>query len=78
MNEIHRCRNTWMYCDGNCTNCTFFATSTSTNLKQIGKWLWQIDVRCSNCNYKLETTGLPTICPNCGARMDEVSDERTD
>lgn len=22
MNEIHRCGNTWMYCDGDCANCT--------------------------------------------------------
>ena len=35
-----------------------------------GKWLWLDGVRCSQCNYKLETTGLPSYCPNCGARMD--------
>ena len=36
-----------------------------------GKWLWFDGVRCSQCNYKLETTGLPSYCPNCGARMSE-------
>ena len=36
-----------------------------------GKWLWLDGVRCSQCNYKLATTGLPSYCPNCGARMDE-------
>ena len=34
-----------------------------------GKWLWLDGVRCSECNYKLETTGLPSYCPNCGADM---------
>ena len=34
-----------------------------------GKWLWLDGVRCSRCNYKLATTGLPSYCPNCGARM---------
>lgn len=32
-------------------------------------WLWGADVRCSGCGYKLQTTGLPQYCPNCGARM---------
>ena len=36
-----------------------------------GKWLWLDGVRCSECNYKLETTGLPSYCPNCGCRVDE-------
>lgn len=36
-----------------------------------GEWLWLDGVRCSKCNYKLETTGLPAYCPSCGARMDE-------
>ena len=35
-----------------------------------GKWLWVDGVRCSNCNHKLQTTGLPSYCPNCGAKMD--------
>lgn len=36
---------------------------------QHGKWMWVDGVRCSQCNYKLETTGLPNYCPNCGADM---------
>lgn len=39
-----------------------------------GKWLWFDGVRCSQCNYKLATTGLPSYCPNCGARMDGDSE----
>lgn len=36
-----------------------------------GKWLWgAVDVRCSNCGQKLETTGMPMYCPNCGAQME--------
>ena len=35
-----------------------------------GRWLWLDGVRCSNCNHKLQTTGLPSYCPNCGAKMD--------
>ena len=38
---------------------------------RYGKWLWLDGVRCSECNYKLETTGLPSYCPNCGCRMDK-------
>lgn len=33
-------------------------------------WIWNTEVRCSACNYKLETTGIPNICPNCKAKMD--------
>ena len=40
-----------------------------------GKWLWVDGVRCSQCNYKLAITGLPSYCPNCGARMDERKEE---
>ena len=36
-----------------------------------GKWLWLDGVRCSQCNYKLVSTGLPSYCPNCRARMEE-------
>lgn len=35
-----------------------------------GRWLWLDDVRCSICNHKLQTTGLPSYCPRCGAKMD--------
>lgn len=34
-----------------------------------GEWLQQDGIRCSNCNYKLHTTGLPMYCPNCHADM---------
>lgn len=34
-----------------------------------GRWLWLDGVRCSNCNHKLQTTGLPSYCPNCKAYM---------
>ena len=35
-----------------------------------GYWTNVDGARCSLCNYKLETTGLPTFCPNCGAKME--------
>ncbi len=79
MIEIRRCRDTWVFCDGNCHNCGFTATSYSTSTIGTGtfnstprtaRWIWSIDVRYSNCNYKLETTGLPSYCPNCGAKME--------
>lgn len=34
-----------------------------------GTWIWGDGIRCSNCNYKLQTTGLPSCCPNCFAEM---------
>lgn len=30
MNELRRCRNTWMYCDGRCSRCATVATSNTT------------------------------------------------
>lgn len=36
-----------------------------------GHWLWVDGVRCSICNHKLQTTGLPSYCSYCGAKMDE-------
>ena len=36
-----------------------------------GRWIWlSHGVFCSRCNYKLQTTGLPSYCPNCGAKME--------
>lgn len=40
-----------------------------------GHWLWVDGVRCSICNYKLQTTGLTSYCPNCGAKMDGATYE---
>ena len=34
-----------------------------------GKWLLLVGYGCSCCNYKLQTTGIPSYCPNCGADM---------
>ena len=70
MNEIRRCRNTWMYCDGNCHNCETSATTSTTNLSsKRAMWSIGFDVRCSNCGYKLQSTGLPMYCPDCGCLM---------
>ena len=44
-------------------------TLSSAEPVRHGKWMWVDGVRCSQCNYKLETTGLPNYCPNCGADM---------
>lgn len=41
-----------------------------------GRWNWVDGVRCSICNFKLQTTGLASYCPNCGAKMDGVEDEQ--
>lgn len=38
--------------------------------RKKGKWIWVDGVRCSNCNHKLQSTGLPSVCPNCGSRND--------
>lgn len=36
-----------------------------------GRWIQQFDgIRCSVCNYKLQTTGLPSYCPHCGKTME--------
>ena len=37
--------------------------------RKKGRWTLQDGYRCSVCNYKLQTTGLPTYCPNCGCEM---------
>lgn len=37
-----------------------------------GEWLMFDGLYCSNCHYKLQTTGIPTYCPNCGARMENT------
>lgn len=36
-----------------------------------GTWMMNtgLGTLCSNCYYKLETTGLPSYCPHCGADM---------
>lgn len=86
MNELRRCRNTWMYCDGHCGRCATVITTSNTTMpvrveyitadnktyfpnEEKAHWIWRADIRCSRCNYKLESTGLPSICPNCGADM---------
>ena len=40
--------------------------------RKKGVWIQGFDVRCSNCNYKLQTTGLPSRCPNCYAEMEQI------
>lgn len=37
--------------------------------RKRGKWLLQDGYRCSVCLFKLQTTGIPTYCPNCGSYM---------
>lgn len=39
-----------------------------------GKWRMFDGLYCSNCHYKLQTTGIPTYCPSCGARMVKESE----
>ena len=33
------------------------------------EWILQDGYYCSNCHYKLQTTGIPQYCPHCGAKM---------
>lgn len=37
--------------------------------RPTGKWLLVNGYRCSKCNWKCATTGLPMYCPSCGANM---------
>lgn len=37
--------------------------------RKKGEWVLTDGYRCSQCNYKLQTTGIPMYCPNCGAEM---------
>lgn len=49
------------------------STMPSVQLEQKkGKWMMNggMGTICSNCYSKLETTGLLSNCPNCGARME--------
>ena len=34
-----------------------------------GEWVLHDGYYCSNCNHKLQTTGIPQYCPSCGTRM---------
>lgn len=37
-----------------------------------GRWVWSaLGVACSVCGCKLQTTGIPRYCPNCGAKMEK-------
>ena len=40
-----------------------------------GRWMLLDGARCSRCNYKLQSTGLPIYCPRCGAKMDGGEDD---
>ena len=81
--EWRKCNKfSWALCDGDCDRCNTYATSFTTNTQsssiKYGHWQWVDGVRCSICNYKLQTTGLTSYCPNCGARMDgEVNENET-
>ena len=63
--------------------CTFTNTSDQNKnfhpirdfmvgIKQkMGYWISSYSgLHCSVCNYKCETTNIPTYCPNCGAEME--------
>lgn len=51
------------------------AIAVDTEPVRHGKWMWVDGVRCSQCNYKLTTTGLPSYCPSCGAYMRGTEDD---
>ena len=48
---------------------SFMRENQSAQPERKGKWLIIDGYRCSCCNYKLQTTGIPSSCPNCGADM---------
>lgn len=60
--------------DGNCTNknkyekCEYQYLVSQLEQKK-GTWVLTDGYRCSLCNYKLQTTGIPDTCPKCGASM---------
>lgn len=78
------------YFDGNCTNEKRYRTCEFTYLKTLeatgrlieqkqGQWypmhfggVWQ----CSECSYLTNDNKATRYCPNCGAKMDEVKNER--
>ena len=40
------------------------------NAANNGYWCVTYDgLHCSVCNYKLDITAIPNICPSCGAKM---------
>ena len=41
----------------------------SVSAERVGVWNLVDGYRCSICGYKLMQTGIPTYCPNCGAKM---------
>ena len=44
----------------------------STFVIKKSMWIYSADgTICSNCGYKLETTGLLSYCPHCNANMKE-------
>ena len=43
--------------------------------QQKGRWVLFDGYYCSVCSFKLQTTGLPSFCPNCGADMRGGGDE---
>lgn len=54
-------------------NVQMMAIETLKQLEQKkGRWMMNsgMGTICSNCYYKLETTGLLSTCPNCGAKME--------
>ena len=61
-----------------CDDCyykQFFKRSNKVleqSIQKKGVWIMGtgMGTYCSKCYYRLQTTGLLSICPNCGARME--------
>ena len=49
-----------------------YSTILEGGMPKKGTWMMNsgMGTMCSNCYYKLETTGLLSRCPNCGAKME--------
>lgn len=61
--------------------CKFIDTFPTIEPRK-GKWVWKIGmVKCDQCLRairRIDCDGLLNFCPNCGAKMEEKSDERFD
>ena len=71
------CKDTFLMCSniGIPKECPIFKRSNKVlkqSIQKKGVWIMGngMGTYCSNCYYRLETTGLLSICPNCGAQME--------
>ena len=76
LKELWRYKETTKYTDAQIRKALDMAIAiikaSNPQEQKKGKWISSyIGTICSNCYYKLETTGLLSRCPNCDAQMEE-------